>query len=293
MVGNMIIVTGLHRSGTTFMGELIARATSAAVINEPLNVGEGIKEAKNWYYNEDNLFTSFEQYRSSLRSLNLKYKPPIIWTRKHVYKHLIGSRSRLLLRYARLLRLMNRDMQILVKDPFCLFLANQFLSHGDKVVVCTKEPSKYIASLKKQQWYFNFEEFAQHMQLQNTEAFAPHGIISQNKINTLEDNAAKLWYLAFDFLLTVNAKNALFINVERLDIPEYRYLKFLQLSEYLGVKTNTIDRSYESVTKNGLIWSNRKIHDFKREFKKDIQINRTDNLLKCEELWSEYYAYFN
>lgn len=40
----LIVLTGMHRSGTTFLGEVISKSTAVSVLHEPFNRIYGISE---------------------------------------------------------------------------------------------------------------------------------------------------------------------------------------------------------------------------------------------------------
>ncbi|WP_075261386.1 sulfotransferase [Geobacillus thermocatenulatus] len=55
---NPILVTGAHRSGTTFVGKMLSLHPSIGYIQEPFNKDFGVKGIENWF-----LYTVDEQIR--------------------------------------------------------------------------------------------------------------------------------------------------------------------------------------------------------------------------------------
>jgi hypothetical protein len=153
-----ILVTGAHRSGTTWVGRMLAAERSTAYISEPLNVWHrpGVLRAKvpRWYtyinaHNEAEYLSAFHQ------TLSYRY---------HTLDEVRSIRSRKdALRMGRDMRTFFlgrlRKQRPLLKDPFAVFSSPWFADRlGCQVVITIRHPAAFASSLKRLNWYFKFED---------------------------------------------------------------------------------------------------------------------------------------
>jgi hypothetical protein len=153
-----ILVTGAHRSGTTWVGKMLAADGDTAYISEPLNVlhRPGVLRApvRYWYTyingeNELHYLSAFQEL------LDFDY---------HLLAEIRSLRSR-----HDLLRML-RDFGIfylgsmhgqraLLKDPFAVFSAPWFADRlACRVVITVRHPAGFASSLKRLNWPFDFAD---------------------------------------------------------------------------------------------------------------------------------------
>jgi hypothetical protein len=153
-----ILVTGAHRTGTTWVGRMLAANQQTAYISEPLNVlhRPGVLRAKvtHWYTyvspeNESDYLESFQEL------LDYHY---------HLTAE-IGS-----LRAGKDFLRMGRDLRIflagrffkrrpLLKDPFAVFSLAWFAERLKcEIVVTVRHPAGFASSLKRLNWSFDFRD---------------------------------------------------------------------------------------------------------------------------------------
>jgi hypothetical protein len=153
-----ILVTGAHRTGTTWVGKMLAAGREVAYVSEPLNRWHrsGVMRApvQHWYTYicEDN---------------EADFLPALQETRRFEYHTLSELRS--IASPKDLLRMV-RDWSIfftgrryhqtlLIKDPFAVFSAAWFARRLDSMVVFTiRHPAAFVSSLKKLGWSFDFSD---------------------------------------------------------------------------------------------------------------------------------------
>jgi hypothetical protein len=153
-----ILVTGGHRSGTTWVGKMLAAGDQVAYISEPLNVWHrpGVLRAQvsKWYTyicddNQDDYLPAFREM------LAYQY---------HSWAELRSLRStKDLLRMLRdLSTFTNARMRVqrpLLKDPFAVFSVPWFIDRlGCQVVVTVRHPVAIASSLKRLNWNFDFHD---------------------------------------------------------------------------------------------------------------------------------------
>jgi hypothetical protein len=153
-----ILVTGAHRTGTTWVGKMLTASGQTTYISEPLNVWHrpGILSASTpyWYTylcaeNEDEYLAGF------LQTIQFRY---------HGWNELQSLRS------VKDVGRMGRDWKNflsgrifhkrpLLKDPFAVFSAPWFHTRlGCQVVITVRHPGAFASSLKRLDWPFNLKD---------------------------------------------------------------------------------------------------------------------------------------
>ena len=151
-----ILVTGSHRSGSTWAGKSMALAPHTGYIQEPFNVnirfGVIAKPFKNWfqYICEENS----EHYTEVLRKA-IYYGYPL-------GRNIARARTvRMLANIAKdqglsWLHKIRKDTPI-VKDPIAVFSADWLSKTYDmNVLVMIRHPAAFCSSLKIKNWKFDF-----------------------------------------------------------------------------------------------------------------------------------------
>ncbi len=158
MVQKPILVTGAHRTGTTWVGRMLAADRGTAYISEPLNVlhrpGVMRTRVKHWYtYLTDE---NGEAYLPALRE-TLAY-------RYHLLAEVKSLRSTHdFLRMCRDFSIFTRGRLFhrrpLLKDPFAVFSLPWFSKYlGCDIVVTVRHPAGFASSLKRLNWPFDFRD---------------------------------------------------------------------------------------------------------------------------------------
>ena len=161
-----ILVTGSHRSGSTWVGKMLALSDQIHYIHEPFKPAKyrpGICGVKfnDWFayisaHNE-------KVYKADLtKTVGLQYNwrakirhAPSLHTVRHTLAHTKAYRQH------------RQDGRVaLLKDPIALFstewLAKTF---GMEVVVLIRHPAAFVESVKRKNWDFDFREFARQPML--------------------------------------------------------------------------------------------------------------------------------
>ena len=156
-----ILVTGAHRSGTTWVGKMLALAPGVAYIHEPFSprTAAGLSPAR------------FDRYFTVVTSENqARYRPGLEQTIR--FRYGLGAQLRSL-RGGRDLARIPRDLvrverarlsgaRPLVKDPIALLSAEWLAETFEMdVVVLIRHPAAFAASLKRLGWKHSFATFIQ------------------------------------------------------------------------------------------------------------------------------------
>jgi len=156
-----ILVTGAHRTGTTWVGKMLAASDEAVYVSEPLNVlhRPGVMRAPvdRWYLyiNEEN---EDDYLPALLETLEFRY---------HLWLEIGALRSlkdllRMVRDLGRALEGRLRNARPVLKDPFAVFSAPWFADRlGCRVVVMVRHPAAFVSSLKRLAWFFDFKDLLQ------------------------------------------------------------------------------------------------------------------------------------
>lgn len=156
MTKNPILVTGSHRSGTTFTGKVLCFDKTVGYIHEPFNFNglRGTKKLRieNWFQfvtieNEDAFLNDFKKILefnfSPIKDLSLKRS--FIDTLFLLY-HKFNSNSNKLL-----------NKRPLIKDPIAIFSAPWLSERFNMdVVVLIRHPAAFASSIKLLNWTHDF-----------------------------------------------------------------------------------------------------------------------------------------
>lgn len=156
-----ILVTGSHRSGTTWVGKMLSRTTGLAYLHEPFSplrspgwMGVRIPY---WYLyvcpeNDGPYVTGIRRLLSLRyplrRDLALRPRPRVLGQMALEWPRSVAARA--------------RRARPLLKDPIAIFsaewLADRF---GAQPVVMIRHPAAFAGSLKRLDWRFDFRNWAQ------------------------------------------------------------------------------------------------------------------------------------
>lgn len=153
-----ILVTGAHRTGTTWVGKMLAADSGTAYISEPLNALHrlGVLKAKVpfWYLyitkeNEAEYIESFDEMLAYRYHLAAE-----IGSLRSLHDFLRMGRDLGIFLGGRLFR-----QRPLLKDPFAVLSLAWFAQRlGCQIVVTVRHPAAFASSLKRLNWSFDFHD---------------------------------------------------------------------------------------------------------------------------------------
>ena len=224
-----ILVTGAHRTGTTWVGKMLATSPQVAYISEPLNVWHrpGVLRApvSKWYtlICEENEAQFLPAFRELL-----------------MYRYGLWRELRLLRSYKDFLR-MGRDFSIflrgslfrqrpLIKDPFAIFSAPWFATRlGCRVVITVRHPAAFASSLKRLDWPFDFHNLLDQPLLMQKWLDVDRAEMEMARSDDMIGQAALLWRMVYRVIARMMKLHPSFIVVRHEDlsldpVPGYRDL---------------------------------------------------------------------
>ena len=229
-----ILVTGAHRSGTTWVGKMLA-GSQVAYISEPLNVlhRPGVLRAKvkHWYQyvcddNEADYLAPFEEL------LDYRY---------HTWGEIKSIRSlKDFLRMGRDFKIfydaLEHGQRALLKDPFAVFSIPWFAKRFDfKTVVTVRHPAAFASSLKRLGWNFDFNDLLDQPLLMRDHLEQYRGQMQTIKADDVIGQASLLWTMIYRTVHTTGQLNRRLIILRHEDLSRDPVSGFRDLYAALGL----------------------------------------------------------
>lgn len=213
-----ILVTGAHRTGTTWVGKMLAANPRVAYISEPLNVlhrpGVLRVPVSKWYTliceeNEREFLSAFRDL------LNFRYG--------------LGREIRSLQSGRDFLRMV-RDLSVflrgrllrqrpLIKDPFAIFSAPWFATRlGCRVVITVRHPAGFASSLKRLDWEFDFRDLLEQPLLMERWLDVDRAGMEAARTDDILGQAALLWRMVYRVVTRMMKLYPSFIIVRHEDL---------------------------------------------------------------------------
>jgi len=252
-------IIGVHRSGTTFLGEIIRRYENTAIIHEPFNKYYGLAGIK-WTYPSDDDDCNIDHHRALLMSI-LNGKPK--FTRhvsadsksKSIGRFVLGGRTGLDYLKYRLNRFFFGELYPVFKDPFLSMFAKTLLDQDFGVVCVVRHPAAVWQSIKRMSWKMNFDTFIGRK--------FSHSMTG-NSYSEVEKFAI-LWNAVYEYVDGLKERSGFFlIRHEDLCVNPESVLNKIAISFSL---TSTFDlkKYIDSVMRSSVITpDNKSIHNLKR-----------------------------
>lgn len=282
-----ILVTGCHRSGTTWLASMLNFSSNMQIIDEPFNLGSWAYKLNNladkWYYyiprtNEDEARAAFQKV--------LNNETRFVYRRRS-FRHW--------LRFARIGR-------HLVKDPIAA-LSSEWLSnnfHLD-VVVIVRHPMAFVKSLRRMNWRFPFDDILRQKSLMEDHLNVFKDELLNHKAISFDEQAVLLWKCIYYVLHKYSVRNDNWIVVRHEDLSGSPIVEFESLYEKLSLNWNIeVERRISEYTQSnnpvnvkGKVTHQMKrnskelVKDWQRVFKEsEVQSLR----MKVEEVAKHYYT---
>ncbi|MBT3670471.1 MAG: hypothetical protein HOA61_01915 [Bacteroidetes bacterium] len=162
-----ILITGAHRSGTTWIGKIISSSKTVSYIHEPFNINNqfGIYHHKfDYWFTYVNSIEENQVARAIQNTLSFNYN--YLSAMKNfriipfanplsITKEFIGYK------YAKTF-----NQRPLMKDPLAIFSAEWLYKiFNMDVLITIRHPAAFVASLKTKNWVHDFNHFLQQPEL--------------------------------------------------------------------------------------------------------------------------------
>ncbi len=296
-----ILVTGTHRSGTTWVGKILAAEAMTAYISEPLNVlhRPGVFHAKVKYWYQYICEDNEAEYLPAFRELlEFDYR---------LWDEIRSLRSRKdFLRMGRDFFIfyngLMRGQRALLKDPFAVFSTPWFAKRLNcKIVITVRHPAAFASSLKRLNWVFDFQDLLNQPLLMRDHLEPYRGEMQSIPADDVIGQAALLWKLIYRSVHADRKQNPDFIVVRHEDLSRDPVPCYRDLYSSLGLEfTPRIEKFIlnSSSSENPIELSHKKVHGFKLDsranvsvWKKRLTVEEIDRIRKMtEEVAPLYYS---
>jgi hypothetical protein len=232
-----ILVTGAHRSGTTWVGKVLAVGPQVAYISEPLNLwhrrGVLRTPVSHWYTyiceeNQSGYLPAFEE---------------LIHYRYHLTAEMQSLRS--FKDFGRMVRDWNTfakgrylGQRPLIKDPFAIFSAEWFATRLNcQVVALVRHPAAVVGSLVRLNWPFQISDLLEQPLLMRDwlEPFRTEMESAKNRPEDIVDLGSLLWKLVYQVVGWMTKRNPGLILVRHEDLSLEPLEGFRNLYQALGL----------------------------------------------------------
>ncbi len=273
MTGKPILVTGAHRTGTTWAGRMLAAGPGIAYISEPLNVlhRPGVMRAKVQYWYTYLTDENGDAYLPALRE-TLAY-------RYHLPAEILSLRSgHDFLRMCRDVSIFARGrlfgLRPLLKDPFAVFSLSWFAEQLDcEIVVTVRHPAAFASSLKRLNWPFDFRDLLAQPLLMRDQLEPYRARMERMPADDVIGQASLLWAMVYRTVRNACRSLPAVHVVRHEDLSVDPVTGFQQLYRELGLSfTQRVERKVldSSSAENPGELSRNKVHSVKLDSRANL-----------------------
>lgn len=232
-----ILITGSHRSGSTWLANMLALTDNTLIAHEPFNIEswayglDGL--AKHWFtyapaLPQDEALQAFDKViKQQTRKIFLKNQP------QHWFPPLRGGR-------------------LIIKDPIAS-LSSDWISRNFalEVVVLIRHPAAFAASLKRLGWRHPFEHFLEQEMLMQR-YLKPYEDELVEKPDDIVRQAGLAWKILYTVLRTHIANNPGWIVKKHETLSTNPVAELKRLYETLGLQWNAaVESKVNEYTQTG------------------------------------------
>ncbi len=199
-----ILVTGVHRSGTTWLANMLNFGGGTEIVDEPFNLGD-------WAYSLDDLAEKWYAYIGDVDE-NLA---------KAAYQRILDNKVRKVYPRRSLKHWLPpfRVDRKIIKDPICALSSEWLAETFDfKVVVVVRHPMAFVKSLQRMEWAFPFEDLLSQEKLMVNHLKSFSNELTDAKNMTFNEQAIIVWKCIYSVLKTYLDNNPSWIQVRHEDI---------------------------------------------------------------------------
>jgi hypothetical protein len=299
-----ILVTGSHRSGTTWVGRMISLDRDVGYIHEPFNIdlppGYNKLKLNYWFTNINSNYPNEENIKSELTDiLNFKYQFYEQIQRGNNFKDFLRI-GRELSKYLEN-NIYNR--RPLIKDPIAIMSAEWLYKTFDmNVIVLIRHPASFVSSLKRLGWKFQFSNLLKQKELMTEKLYPFNEEIENFTIDekNIIDQAILLWRIIYYVVKEYRKKYPNWIFKRHEDLANNPVEEFRDIYKKIGLNyTKSIENKitkYSSLENpNEVTFKQR--DSIKRNSKSQIAIfkkrlsTREINYIKekTKDVWIHFY----
>jgi len=231
MRANPILITGAHRSGTTWVGKIISSSPGIQYVHEPFNIDYNNCGISPFYWfqyvtrgNEDPFYDYIK------KRLTAEITPP---AEKRVEP------------WSRWLASAAQPARVLMKDPIAVFscewLAARF---GMDVAVIIRHPAAFVDCIQRRNWTHDFSHFLKQPLLmeEHLSPFKEEIVRLAEKRHDIFDQAILLWKLIYHVVGKFRLRHADWLFIKHEDLSLDPESGFREIFRHLNIKFNKAAR---------------------------------------------------
>ena len=293
-----ILVTGAHRSGTTWVGKMLAADVNTAYISEPLNVlhRSGVFRApvSHWYTyinaeNESEYLPAFRElldfeYHTWLEMKSIRSRRDFLRMGRDFHTFFIGSMH---------------GQRALLKDPFAIFSTPWFArTLNCQIVITIRHPAAFASSLKRLNWPFDFRDLVNQPMLMRDHLEADRADMESIQPDDIIGQSALLWRMIYRFVHSTRDLFPQFNMVRHEDLSLDPIAGYKTLYESLGLTFSEKAKDAilnSSSSENPRELSKKKVHSVKLDSRTNVdnwkkrltsaEINRIRKMTESVSHW--------
>ena len=227
-VSKPILISGMYRSGTTWVGKVVKSSKNVNYYAEPFNFK--IKQNKLLFNDQPNIWFMNLNY---INDLNYEKGLSMIINQK--FTSLRPKAIKEILYYVKFNLKYRNSKRVLIKDPISIFSADWInKKFSTQNIIIYRKPESFIASLKNNNWHFDFnnflkqEEFVSNELSEYKQEIDFHSKNHNKNKNDLISSSVLLWKILAEKIIFYkkNYPNWKFFSYEDLSNHPQKILKF-------------------------------------------------------------------
>lgn len=248
-----LLVTGSNRSGSTWLGNVLAASGKVDIIIEPLNPNRYNRYQKStlpyWYLKMND--TISESLKNNIHKtidsyLSIQYQTAFTNFFTAYENHSLTTS------FYKRIRKASKPIK-LMKDPTALFSAPWLVDNFQlSPIVIIRHPAAYVLSIKEKNWWFDFSNLVEQEYFFEgpLSVFKEEVIAFQKEASTKDiiENASLFWKLCYAQVLYYKEVFPEWCYVKHEDLSTHPFEEFAKVFEYAGVPFNDQAKAYISKT---------------------------------------------
>lgn len=234
---NPILVTGAHRTGTTWAGKVLCTPTSISYIGEPLHVNHswGVLAAPSEHWYTYICSENDARYRKAYQdTINFRFRLLPAVSHMRTWKDAVKiGRDGLHFFLSGI-----TNQQPLIKDPFAVLSVPWFReTFGTRVVIMVRHPLGFVSSLKRLGWSFDFQNLLDQPLLMrdHLEPYRDQMVAIIDRGQDVIDQGILLWKIIYSVVNTYRQRDPDLLIVRHEDMSLEPILGFQSLFDELDL----------------------------------------------------------
>lgn len=291
----LIIISGSPRSGSTWVGKVLAEHPKTHYVHEPFNIGikRNISPFKYWmegvFENQpDNHLTNVKKYLKSFYAIDSNFL-------KSELRKVINFNSFRKFIWT-LIEL--RQVTPILKDPIAFFALEWiYKNFPTKIIITIRHPAAVVASLKQKGWGYDFQQMLDQPDLMNNYLSPLRVEIEEfaSTRKTIVEQGALLWKTVY-FVNKIYMKNyPSWFYVRNEDLSLDPFDQYEDMLNFTGLSTS--QEVYDYVRKTTTARKGEEtylVRDSKRNISKWKNILSEEEIAHIKEftsgVWEQYYS---